>query len=148
MNILKRKSSLFLSMESEEPRYALRCELQTRARLWNRFQVGFLSVTSSQGALGGDELRTLSAFGRPVGTHRQYIHTQCCMGGDGRGQLLSRAVRLLSRTHIPKEYSQYSLSVGRENKPTIQHRLNTGVLCLTPEELCELRSGRGYLDGP
>lgn len=80
MDILKRKSSLFLSMGSEEPRYAVRCGLQTRARLWNRLQAGFLSVTSSQGALGGDELHTLSAFGRPVGTHRQYVHTQWCTG--------------------------------------------------------------------
>lgn len=126
MDILKRKSSLFLSMGSEEPRYALRCGLQTRARLWNRLQAGFLSVTSSQGALGGDEPRTLSAFGRPVGTHRQYAHTQW---GDGWGQLLR---------------GQSGFSAG----PTIQHRLNTGVQCLTPQELCELRSGRGYLDGP
>lgn len=72
VNILKRKSSLFLSMGSEGPTYALRCGLQTQALLWNRLQAGFLSVTSSQGALGGDELRTLSAFGRPVGT--QTVH--------------------------------------------------------------------------
>lgn len=41
--------------------------------------------------------------------HRQYIHKQCCTGGDVRGQLLSVAGRRLSWTHIPKEYSQYSL---------------------------------------
>lgn len=68
MDIPKRKSFWFPSMESEGPRCAPHCELQTQAHLWNTRQAVFLSATFFLGVPGEDVLRTPSASGRPVAT--------------------------------------------------------------------------------
>lgn len=67
MDILKKKSSWFPSMESEGPMCELHCEPQTQGHLSNRLQVIFQFVTFSQGAPGENELRILSVSGRPIG---------------------------------------------------------------------------------
>lgn len=129
MDILKRKSFWFPSMESEGPRYALRCELQTQAHLWNRHQAVFLFVTFFQGAPGGNELHTLSAFGRPVGTHRVVLPLAVVYGEDlGQGQCTQCCSQVSQQFCYniwdphSKRISQYSLCVIWENKPKMHQR--------------------------
>lgn len=75
MDIQKKKSSWFPSMESEGPVCELHCELQIQGRLQHRFQGVFLFGTFSQGVSDENELHILSVFGRPNGTKQRRSNT-------------------------------------------------------------------------